>query len=266
MDSVSRFNKERWEMLVEADALFSRPWLDETRESALLRVDSSGRWGDVKDKDVLCLAGGGGQQSVAFGLNGARVSVFDISPGQLEHDRQAARFYKYEVSTFEGDMRDLNVFAPHSFDIVSQPYSLNFVPDCREVFAQVARVLRPKGLYAFWAANPFAAAMGTHSWNGSAYEISRFYKQGEEVEYKDEAWVFPADSTSTAARPEGPREYRQLLSTLLNGLVESGFILLHMQEETGSEPEADATPGEWQHFVKVMPPWLSFLARRQIDK
>jgi ubiquinone/menaquinone biosynthesis C-methylase UbiE len=264
MDSVYRFNKERWEALVKADALFSRPWIDETKESALQRVDPAGRLGDVKEKDVLCLAGGGGQQSVAFALNGARVSVFDISQGQLRRDHEAAQFYGYKVSTFEGDMRDLSIFDPRSFDLVSQPYSINFVPDCREVFAQVARVLRPKGLYSFWAANPFAAGLGTHSWNGRAYEVARLYQQGEEIEYKDEAWVFPTDST--AARPEGPREYRQLLSTLLNSLVDSGFTLLHMQEESGHESGTNLTPekwepGEWEHFTAVMPPWLSFLAQ-----
>ena len=69
-------------------------------------------------------------------------------------------------------MRDLSVFQSGAFDIVSQPYSLNFVPDCRDVFAQVARVLRSGGLYAFWAANPFAAGLGTHSRNGRAYELN----------------------------------------------------------------------------------------------
>jgi ubiquinone/menaquinone biosynthesis C-methylase UbiE len=259
MDPVYRFNKDRWEALVKADALFSRPWLCETKESALQRLDPLGLFGRLAGKDVLCLAGGGGQQAVAFALNGSRVSVFDIAEGQLQRDLDAARHYGYAVSIFQGDMRDLSIFEFESFDIVSQPYSLNFVPDCREVFIQVASVLRLGGLYSFWAANPFAAGLGTHAWNGRAYEVNLLYKQGVELEYEDEAWVFPADSS--AARPKGPREYRQLLSTLLNGLVNSGFTLLHMQEETGHELIDDLVPGEWEHFTAVMPPWLSFLAR-----
>ena len=259
MDSVYRCNKERWESLVKADALFSRPWLNETRESALKRLDPLGLLGELGNRDVLCLAGGGGQQAVAFALNGSRVSVFDIADSQLERDRETARHYGYAVSTVQGDMRDLGAFDSEAFDIVGQPYSLNFVPDCREVFAQVARVLRPGGLYSFWAANPFAAGLGTHSWNGRGYEVHLPYQQGLPIDYKDEAWVFPVDSI--APRPRGPREYRQLLSTLVNGLVESGFTILHMQEETGHSPMADPTPGEWDHFTAVMPPWLSFLAR-----
>ena len=263
MDRVYEFNKERWEALVRAKALFSRPWLHETKASVLQRLDPQGRLGRLDGKEVLCLAGGGGQQAVAFALQGARITVFDISEGQLERDREAARQYGYSVSLLQGDMRDLSVFNAASFDLVSQPYSLNFVPDCREVFAQVARVLRQGGLYSFWAANPFAAGLGTHSWNGHAYEIHLLYEQGRQVDYQDEAWVFPTNSVEP--RPPGPREYRQTLSALLNGLADSGFTLLHMQEETGHAPGTDLIPGEWGHFTAVMPPWLSFLARLETN-
>ncbi len=258
MDHVSEFNKRRWEALVTARALFSCPWLHETKESALQRVDPLGLLGNPEGKHVLCLAGGGGQQTVAFALNGAQVCVVDLSEGQLQRDREAALHYGYPVSTIQGDMRDLNMLRPQSFDIVSQPYSLNFVPDCREVFTQVARVLRHGGLYSFWAANPFASGLGSHSWNGHAYEIASRYVQGEELHYEDEPWVFPPDST--APRPSGPREYRQLLSTVLNGLIDSGFTLLHM-EEVGQTSAIDLVPGEWDHFTVFLPPWLSFFAR-----
>jgi len=259
MDHVHRFNKDRWEALVKAEALYSRPWLSETSQSARQRLDPAGRLGDLSGKEVLCLAGGGGQQTVAFALNGSHVSVLDISEGQLQRDIEAARHYGYPVDTFQGDMRDLSMFKSDLFNIVSQPYSLNFVPDCREVFRQVARVLRSGGLYSFWAANPFACGLGTHSWNGRSYEFNSPYQQGQPLEYEDEAWVFPTASSSP--RPSGPREYRQLLSTLLNGLIDSGFALLHIQEETGHDAPDELIPGEWHHFTAVMPPWFSFLAR-----
>jgi ubiquinone/menaquinone biosynthesis C-methylase UbiE len=260
MDDVHRFNRARWNALARANALFTRPWLNETAASARHQIDPAGRLGDLQNKDVLCLAGGGGQQSAAFALNGARVTVFDISEGQLSRDDEAARHYGYSVATVQGDMRNLSMFRAGSFDIISQPYSLNFVPDCRQVFAQVARALRTGGLYSFWTANPFAAGLGTHSWNGVAYEINRPYEQGTELQYEDESWVFPQDSPEL--RGAGPREYRQILSTILNGLVDAGFTLIHMQEETGHAPAHEPAPGTWDHFTTVIPPWFSFLARR----
>jgi ubiquinone/menaquinone biosynthesis C-methylase UbiE len=142
MDQVSAYNRARWEALVEARALFTRPWQNLDAGRAMRRVDPHGRLGEVLGKDILCLASGGGQQSAAFSLAGAHVTVFDLAEGQLAHDRDAAAHYGYEVATVQGDMRDLSDFEPVSFDVVYQPYSINFVPDCRPVFAEVARVLR----------------------------------------------------------------------------------------------------------------------------
>jgi hypothetical protein len=86
------------------------------------------------------------------------------------------------------------------------------------------------------------------------------YVQASEITYEDEPWAFPATSLARA-RIEAPREYRQLLSTLLNGLTARGFVLIGMREETGHEPSEDPSPGEWDHFTSILPPWISFLAR-----
>jgi hypothetical protein len=81
---VAHYNTERWQALVEAGALFTRPWLDLDADSARQRIDPTNLIGEVRDKEVLCLAGGGGQHSAAFALLGARVTVVDLSAGQLE--------------------------------------------------------------------------------------------------------------------------------------------------------------------------------------
>ncbi|MGW0065182.1 hypothetical protein ACWDTT_35350, partial [Streptosporangium sandarakinum] len=94
-DEVYRYNEERWEALAEADALFTRPRLDLDAEEAqaYLCLDRLGIPRDLAGRKVLCLAGGGGQQSAAFALLGAGVTVLDISSGQLERDRLAAEHY-----------------------------------------------------------------------------------------------------------------------------------------------------------------------------
>ena len=47
MDPIYRYNKARWEGLVEAGALFTRPWLGLTPEAARRRIDPEGLLGDV---------------------------------------------------------------------------------------------------------------------------------------------------------------------------------------------------------------------------
>ena len=68
----------------QRDALLSEPSLDKPTWDFLM--------GRVRPGDrVLCLAGGGGQQSVIYSLLGADVTVFDLTPEQLDRDRAAAR-------------------------------------------------------------------------------------------------------------------------------------------------------------------------------
>ena len=61
MDDIARYNKERWEELAKAKVRFSRAALDLDEASARALVDPEGIMGDVTGKNVLCLAGGGGQ-------------------------------------------------------------------------------------------------------------------------------------------------------------------------------------------------------------
>src|SRR5918994_1716320 len=138
MDKLIRYNIARWKALVEADAVFTRPALSLDPISARDMLDPEGRLGDVASKDVLCLACGGGQQSIAFALLNANVTVFDLSEAQLSRDREAAAHFNVDIRIVQGDMRDLSHFQAAGFDIVYHSYSLNFVPNARVVFQQVA--------------------------------------------------------------------------------------------------------------------------------
>ena len=88
MDEIARFNKERWEELAQAGVEYSRPFLDLDESTAQKVFNPQDKLGDVTGKDVLCLAAGGGQQSVAFGLMGANVTVLDLSETQLQRCRR----------------------------------------------------------------------------------------------------------------------------------------------------------------------------------
>ena len=85
-------------------------------------------------KNVLCLASGDGQDSVAFGLLGAKVTLLDLSDVQLEYDRQGAAHHGLSVTTIHGYLRDLSVFPDEAFDVVWQVYSDNFVPSVESVW------------------------------------------------------------------------------------------------------------------------------------
>jgi ubiquinone/menaquinone biosynthesis C-methylase UbiE len=255
MDDLARYNRERWNELVQANVEYSRPFLDLNKDSARAVVDPMGIMGDVAGKDVLCLAGGGGQQSVAFGLLGARVTVFDLSDGQLEQDRAAAAHYQLQITTIQGDMRDLSAFAGAAFDLVWQAFSINFIPDPHRVFKEVARVLRTDGLYRLEYFNPFTQMVDEAAWNGESYPLKHPYFGLTEVTGLFPHWDV-SDEQGVSRQVKSPREFRHPLSTILNNLAKQGFVLLAMREAVNDQP--DPEPGTWEHFKSIVAPYLTF--------
>jgi SAM-dependent methyltransferase len=252
MDDISAFNQSKWDELVRRGVLYGRPLLDLTHETAREWLEPTGLLPDVRGKDVLCLASGGGKQSAAFGVLGARVSVLDLSPAMLEGDRLAAAHYGYPADIQQGDMRDLSRYPDRAFDIIWQAYSINFIPDPRPVFDGVARLVRPGGLYHLQFHNPYFAGMAENEWTGAGYPVRLPYLNGVEIE--EPVWDFE-DGQGKVIQMQGPRAFRHTLSFLLNELLERGFVLRHLWEEVGQDPTA--TPGTWDHFIRVAPPWIT---------
>ncbi len=214
---------------------------------------------DIAGKDVLCLAAGGGQQSAVFGLLGARVTVLDLAEAQLESDRKAASHYRYDVKTIHGDMRDLSAFADESFDLVYQPISICFVPDVREVYAEVTRVLKPGGLYRVGHCNPttYPACFdgSANGWDGVGYRIAEPYCGGP-IRVRE-------DGSESMQEGKMTGEFRHLLSDIFNRLIESGLTIRGVWEDRRHlHPSPAAEPGSEEHRHTVIAEYFHILARK----
>ena len=102
-------------------------------------------FGDLGDKELLCLASGGGQQAPILAAAGALVTSFDQSSEQLRKDAEVAARNDLSIRCLQGDMADLSVFEDASFDLIVHPVSNLFAPDIKPVWQECARVLRPSG-------------------------------------------------------------------------------------------------------------------------
>jgi SAM-dependent methyltransferase len=259
MDELADYNREKWEALVAAGIEYGRPLLDLDKTSARAWVADQALLPEetidaLAGKEVLVLAGGGGQQSAALSILGARVTVMDITAGQLAGDRKAAAHYGYELRLEQGDMRDLSRFAENAFDLVWQPYAINFVPDYAPVFHGVARVLRPGGIYRLDIANPFSGDTWEEMWTEKGYAIKKPYMDRSELVEIDPHWdVTGFDGLQRKVL--GPREFQHALGPVLTMLAGLGFCLKGMWERPVSS-DANAQPGTWEHFISVLPPWL----------
>ena len=261
MDELAQYNKARWEGLAQADVSHSRPWLDLDESSARKRVDRYDMLQEIAGKQVLCLAAGGGQQSAAFGLLGAQVTVLDLSETQLARDQLAANHYGLQIRTIQGDIRNLSALKDNSFDLIWQGYSLEYVPDISPALAEVARVLRPRGLYYVIFSNPFThSCVDEDAWNGESYPLIFPYLDGTEVTSLHPDWTHWDVETEGGnwVKVPGPKEFRHILSTLINGLVRQGFVILGFWEDSSGDLQAES--GSWEHYQAFAPPFLSLWA------
>ncbi|MEO1056206.1 MAG: class I SAM-dependent methyltransferase [Actinomycetota bacterium] len=256
MDDVGEFNRGRWDELVAAGCEYTRPWWHLDSATAKTRVDPENQLDDLAGASVLCLAAGGGQQSVAFGLLGCDVTVLDASDAQLERDRAIAERYGLAPRLIRGDMRDLSMLADGSIDVVWQAHSINFVPDPHPVFAEVARVLRPGGRYRLQFTNPFIHGTWDRRSDGH-YLLAGPYVDGEVV--RTSPWHVD-DGAGAVTTVEGPREFKHTLSTVLNGVTAVGLEIAGFWEDV--EGDADAEAGSWPHFKRYGAPWLTVWSRR----
>jgi len=230
-------NKELWEREVEKGCGYTIPWLDLDIEA--YRAFREGETNtfpepprdwiemlDVRNKEVLCLALGGGQQSAVYSLLGGRVTVVDFAEGQIAGDNKAASHYGYEVNAICADMRDLSFLAPGSFDVVLGS-SLAYIPDVREVYRQVSRVLRLGGIYRTVVTQPATSDL---KWNGESYCIARPY--ADRVLHRDDGGI----------------EFRHYMDDLFNGLIEAGFSIQEIIDlRRDQRPDPKTPPGSWDH-------------------
>ena len=252
MDDLARHNRERWNGLAAAGVQYSRPWLDLSEARARQNVDPLGLLGDLHGRRVLCLAAGGGQQSAAFAMLGADVTVFDLSDEMLARDRETAKHYGLSPRLIQGDVRDMSPLVDAEFDVVWQAHFIAFIPNLNPLFDGVARVLRRGGAYRLSAWNPLAAG-AEERWTGHGYELREGYAEGAEMVSGDGFWTIGYEDGTTRRVP-GPREFRHTLTGIMNGLISRGFLLTDVHEEPHGDP--NAKPGSWDHFCSVVPPWL----------
>lgn len=102
-------------------------------------------FGSLKDKKILCLASGGGQQAPMLAAAGAEVTSFDNSDEQLAKDRFVADRDSLELRTVRGDMSDLSIFEDGYFDLIFHPVSNVFAENIVSVWRECFRVLNWEG-------------------------------------------------------------------------------------------------------------------------
>ena len=247
--SSLRQNQTAWNRLSDGSQ-FAKSASDEECRDPLKALDGRG-WlpASVAGLDVLCLASGGGWQSILYATAGARVTVLDLSPGMLELDEREAARRGLSVTTLQGSMDDLAMLHDESFDIVHQPVSTCYVPSIVTVYEEIARVLRDGGLYISQHKQPTSTQI-TQRTERNQFVIG--------IDYVHEGPLPKVDDTSY--REAGAVEYLHRWDDLVGGLCRAGFVLEDLREPRRADYKAPV-----EHFGyrgRFIPPYVRLKARR----
>ena len=251
MDPILLQNRAAWDDRVRNRKSHTGTASDKDFADPLAVVDQCG-WikESISGKQVLCLAAGGGKQSVLFAVLGAVVTVVDLSPEMLELDRKIAAMRGLKVKTIEASMDRMPMLASGCFDLVIQPVSTSYVAEVMPVYAEVARVSKPGGLYISQHKQP-ACLQGEAVPLQKGYAISEpYYRNGP----------LPPAMEGSGHREAGTIEFLHRWDELIGGMCRSGFVIEDLLEPRVGK--AAGEPGSFEHRSYYLPPFVTVKARR----
>jgi ubiquinone/menaquinone biosynthesis C-methylase UbiE len=256
MNSYLNQNKTAWNHLADLGSQFANVASDEELRDPLKTLDGRG-WlpPSVKGLNVLCLAAGGGWQSILYAVAGANVTVVDLSTSMLALDRKEAKRRNIQINVVETSMDDLSGLTEASFDIVHQPVSTCYVAEIAAVYREIARVSKPGAIYISQHKQPTSLQIVRRDQRDNYVIGVEYYNSGS----------LPA-ATDTSYRETGTIEYLHRWDQLVGELCRAGFVVEDLTEPYRGDPKAE--PGHFRHRGRYVPPYVRMKARRisEVDK
>jgi len=250
---IRDYNRAAWDKLVQSGSRFTIPVSKEVIAAARrgeweifltpTKPVPQGWFPKVKDLNVLCLASGGGQQGSVLAAAGARVTVLDNSPRQLEQDRFVADRDSLSVTTIQGDMADLSMFVEGSFELIIHPVSNTFVPDAIPVWKESFRVLGSDGVLIAGFDNPLV-----HLFDYKTAEKSGVLQVQYKLPYSDLESRTEAEKQRLFAKGE-PIEFGHTLEDLIGGQIDAGFIVTGFYEDSNPPEDNDLLNNYTQTYI-----------------
>ncbi len=233
------YNSRAWDAAVDSGNMWSVPVSPEEIERArhgdweiiLTPLIATPRdwFGEVRGKDILCLASGGGQQAPILAAAGANVTSFDNSARQLEQDKFVAEREGLEIRLEQGDAADLSRFADGSFDLIFHPCSNCFMEKLDPIWRECYRVLRPGGALLSGFNQPFI------------YIFDRYAEDNEGVlqvrhklPYADISDLTEAELQDMFDKKEAI-EWSHTLDEQIGGQLAAGFLIAGFYEDWWSD-------------------------------
>jgi SAM-dependent methyltransferase len=206
-----------------------------------VREDDLHALGDVTGKAVLEIGCGAGQCSRWALARGARPVGIDVSRRQLQHSRRIDQEHEVVVPTVCASAARLP-FGDETFDVVFSAFgALQFVADAPALVRDVARVLRPGGVFAFSVTHPTRWMFPDDPGEEGLVASQSYWDRTPYVEVDDETGV-----TRYV-------EHHRTIGDWVAALARSGFVLTDLHEPEWPA-DHDRTWGGWSRVRGMLTP------------
>ena len=180
---------------------------------------------NLKNKKILCLASGGGQQGPILAATGADVTVFDNSMKQLEKDAYVAQRDNLKIKTVQGNMQDLSMFEDETFDCIIHPWSNGYVDNVLPVWHECARVLKKHGILLAGFGNPIEFIFNAAKLEQGIFSVENMIPYAD-IEHMD-------DPETRKIVEDGGYLWSHTLEDQIQGQIEAGFAIVGFYEDIG---------------------------------
>lgn len=225
-------NRTGWER--SAERFFGRTALPEYGPFSL-KEDQLNLFDSISGKKVLDIGCGSGHSLQYMSNNGAaELWGIDLSSKQINTASKLLDNQHSNIKLFESPM-EVNPGLPSNyFDIVYSIYALGWTVDLNSTLANINEYLKPGGIFIFSWEHPFHDRI---TFNNGTFNFNKSYLE-EGPEY-NEAWHNEVII------------YHRKLSTYINSLIDSSFIIEKVIDDVALPDTPSENPSRWYSTQKA---------------
>ncbi|MEO4054626.1 class I SAM-dependent methyltransferase [Solibacillus sp. CAU 1738] len=232
VNEMLKMNKEGWEK--SAERFFGRTALPEYGPFSLTE-NHLNLFGDISGKSVLDIGCGSGHSLEYMANNGAKeLWGLDLSTNQIETANKLLSNQQVNVNLFESPMEENPGIPGSYFDIVYSIYALGWTVDLKQTLSNIYSYLKPGGIFIFSWEHPIHDRV---TYEQSSFNFNKSYNI-EGPEY-NEAWH------------NNVVIHHRKLSTYINTLIESGFIIEKVIDDVVLPDTPTENPSKWYSTQKA---------------
>jgi len=197
--------------------------------------------GDVRGKAILEVGCGSGQTLEYFAMRGAgELLGVDLSSKQIETARKVVSRFDIPIHFIEAPMEEMDMLPESSFDIAVSMFALGWTVNLEKTLSHIFKALKSEGIFVFTWEHPIYSLL---DYADGKLQFRLPYET-EQFEYHESWRAVPI-----------VMHYRKL-STYINALIKTGFVIDQLIEETRIPENDTSKPEKWYSAAKarMLPP------------